>query len=75
MQNQQGRSDTVNNESDGRAFRYLGSDSTGDVCLLVLVGECFEGLLLGLWDKQRGEDSRQHEEGKDFHAIRRQSFR
>lgn len=38
---------------DGRAFHRLGSgsDSTRDICFLILVGEVFEGSLLGLRDK------------------------
>lgn len=58
-----------------RALHRLGSDSTRDVCILVLVGEIFEAPLLGLGNKKCGEDSCQHEEGENLHAIRGQFFR
>jgi len=53
----------------GRAFHRLGSDSTRDIRFLILVGDIFEGLLLGLGDKKCGENSCQHKEGKDFHDV------
>jgi hypothetical protein len=39
-----------------------------DESLLVLVGQFFQSLPLGFRNKQRGEDSSQHEEGKNFEA-------
>jgi hypothetical protein len=53
--------------SNNDAFLHLWTSSNALVePFLVFVGEFFEGLALGLGNKERREDTRKHEEGEDL---------